>query len=651
MSTQPKSPLPCAKGGARLPCARDLSRLGDSSDIFSAIINNANEAVLITQDGVIQAANKKASEISGRTLEELRSQPFLEFLHPEDRQLALERYLTRLDGREPEERLWVVRLMDKSGGVRYLESTGASITYEGKPAALHFFTDVTRRLQAEAQIRASETQYRYLVENASDAICIIQDRELCFFNKAAAAMLGYTHEEVLEIDLLDLVHPDFRERVVNAHLKRLKGEKVPNPYNFDAVAKSGKRINAQLTAAVIEWEGKPALLVLVRDVTESRKREEQIQQARRMEALGALAGGIAHDFNNLLMAIQGHASLMLLSSDLDRKKTKSLRCIEQCVRSGAELTSQLLGYAKGGKYQVRPHNLNTIIENTAAMFGRARKEIRIHLDLSPELWASEVDRAQIEQVLLNIYVNAWHAMDRGGDLFIRSCNCTVDEIQARGMEVAPGKFAKISITDTGVGMDEDTRKRIFEPFFTTREMGRGTGLGMASAYGIVKNHGGFIHVYSEKGRGATFSVFLAASETCIREAAPKNQTAALHRGRGLVLLADDEAMIRDVGGRMLHELGYEVITAADASEAVQLFRQNARDIKLVILDVIMPGSDVDEALRIIRKSSPEARILLSSGYSVEGQARSLMEMGCHGFIQKPFDIEELAGKIQAIQTH
>ncbi|MBI9077951.1 MAG: PAS domain S-box protein [Desulfatibacillum sp.] len=634
-------------GGASSGCTMDLSHAIDDAQIFATILNHANEAVIITQDGVVQAANRQAIVISGRSLEELSAQPFIEFVHPDDRGAVFERHLMRLSNQNPAEKFHVFRLLDKEGNTHYLETTGASILFRGKTAGLAFMTDVTRRRQAEAQIRASEAQYRYLVENASDAIAIIQDRAIRFINQASASMLGYSPLEVQSMDVLDLVHPESRDNVVSTHQKRLKGERVANPYNFDALTKTGKRLNAQLTAAMIEWEGRPALLALVRDVTESRKLEEQLQQAQRMEALGTLAGGIAHDFNNLLMAIQGHASLMLLGDSLGEQQIKSLKCMERCVRSGAELTSQLLGYAKGGRYEVRSRDINVIVEGTAAMFGRARREIRIHKDLAPDLWASDVDQTQIEQVLLNIYVNAWHAMDQGGDLYIRTCNSLVDSVQARGMGIEPGKYVKIAITDTGVGMDEATRKRIFEPFFSTREMGRGTGLGLASAYGIIKSHGGFIHVYSEKGKGATFSIFLASSKREAEAALPV--VSALHRGQGLVLLADDEEMIRDVGSRMLRELGYDVITAVNGNEAIRLFREHAGKIRLVILDVIMPGSDATEAFKAIRKMAPGARILLSSGYSVEGQARGLMEMGCNGFIQKPFDIEELAGKILSVR--
>ena len=633
-------------GKGNLSRTQNLSHVLDDPRIFATVMDHANEAVIITRDGVILAANREATIISGWSVEEMSTKPFLEFVHPEDRRIVEERYRMRLSNQAPDEKFQVFRLLDKKGNTRHLEATGTSIKWKGKPAGLHFLTEVTRRLQAEAQIRASEAQYRYLVENASDAIAIIQDRAIRFINQASASMLGYLPEEVTTMDVLNLVHPDSREHVIAASNRRFKGERIENPYNFDALTKSGKRINAQLTAAMIEWEGRPALLALIRDVTESRKMEEQLQQAQRMEALGTLAGGIAHDFNNLLMAVQGHASLMLLGTSQGDQYYKSLKCIEQCVKSGAELTSQLLGYAKGGRYQVRPKNINSIIQSTAAMFGRARREIRIHQDLAPDLWISDVDQTQIEQVLLNLYVNAWHAMDQGGDLSIRTTNCTVNPVQALGMGIGPGKYVKVVITDTGIGMDEATRKRIFEPFFTTREMGRGTGLGLASAYGIIKSHGGFIQVYSEKGKGATFSIFLARSEKAPENREPAPSTA--YQGEGLVLLADDEEMIRDVGSQMLTELGHNVITAADGHEAVRMFKEQAQEIKLVILDVIMPGSDVTEVFKIIREISPDARILLSSGYSVEGQAQKLMDKGCNGFIQKPFNMEELADKVRAV---
>ena len=230
-----------------------------------------------------------------------------------------------------------------------------------------------------------------------------------------------------------------------------------------------------------------------------------------MEAIGTLAGGIAHDFNNLLMGILGNATLTLMNMDPGHPGYDRLKNIEKYVQSGADLTRQLLGFARGGKFEVRPTNLNELIQRTSEMFGRTKKEITISLNLQKDIWTVDVDRGQIEQVLLNFYVNAWQAMPEGGNLHLQTANEMLDDSYIQAFSVIPGNYVRFSITDTGVGMDPNTQKRVFEPFFTTKEKGRGTGLGMASAYGIIKNHGGFINVNSEKGRGTSFTVYLPAS--------------------------------------------------------------------------------------------------------------------------------------------
>jgi PAS domain S-box-containing protein len=374
--------------------------------------------------------------------------------------------------------------------------------------------------------------------------------------------------------------------------------------------------------------------------------EAQLVQAQKLEAIGTLAGGIAHDFNNILMAIQGRASLMLLHEGDESPYGEDLRAIEGLVARAADLTKQLLGFARGGKYEVKVTDLNELISKNSEIFGRTKKEVKIHRRFAEGLWMVKVDRGQIEQVLLNLYVNAWQAMPGGGELYLQTENVVLDETYVKPFKVTRGNYIKVTVTDTGVGMDEETQQRIFEPFFTTREFGRGTGLGLAMVYGIVKNHGGIINVYSEQGHGTTFTIYLPASGTDVT--GEEQASAEIVRGEGTILLIDDEEMIREVGVRILEALGYRVIAAGSGDEAMEVYRERSGEIDLAIVDMIMPGVSGGAVFDRLRGINPKVKVLLASGYSLNGEARGILERGCDGFIQKPFDVRVLSRKVREI---
>ncbi len=385
---------------------------------------------------------------------------------------------------------------------------------------------------------------------------------------------------------------------------------------------------------------------IFKDISEQKTLESQLLHAQKMEAVGTLAGGIAHDFNNLLTGIQGYASLMFLDMNITHPLYDKLKGIEDQVRSGAELTKQLLGFARGGKYEIAVTDMNEIISKTSAMFGRTKKEITIHRNYKDNICAVEVDRGQMEQVLLNIYVNAWQAMPAGGDLYLETANVFLDEESARPYGVKPGRYVRVAVTDTGVGMDEQTRERIFEPFFTTKEMGRGTGLGLASVYGIVKGHNGIIDVYSEKGHGATFTIYLPASEKeLVRE---EKVFTDIVRGEGTILLVDDEDVIIDVGSEILEVLGYKVSVARSGREAIEIYKEKQNEIDMVILDMIMPEMDGGETFNALKSIDPGIKVILSSGYSADARSTRMMEEGCYGFIQKPYSVNTLSQKVKEV---
>jgi len=506
--------------------------------------------------------------------------------------------------------------------------------------------DISARRQAEEALKRSEEKYRTLFEDSRDAV-YITTREGKFIeaNQSFLDLFGYSREEIIDLKAQEAyVNPDDRSRFQ----KEIEQKGSLRDFEVKLRRKDATEMDCLISATVRRADDGSILGYqgIIRDITEKKRLEAQFQAAQRMEAIGTLAGGLAHDFNNILMGIQGNTSLILLNKTSTHPDYERLKNIEQGAKTGAELTRQLLGFARGGKYEVKPTALDELIERTSDMFGRTKKEIAIHTKYQKDIWAVEVDQGQIEQVLLNLYVNAWQAMPGGGDLYIETENVTLDEDYVKPFDVEPGRYVKISVTDTGVGMDEATKQRIFEPFFTTKEMGRGTGLGLASVYGIIRNHGGIINVYSEKGKGTTFEIYLPVSQ---RELIKEEELSEeLLKGTETILLVDDEDMIIDVGQGMLKALGYTVLVARGGKEAIELYKANRDKIDMVILDMIMPGVGGGETYDRIKEIKPDIKVLLSSGYSINGQAEEILDRGCDGFIQKPFNMRQFSQKIREI---
>jgi len=385
---------------------------------------------------------------------------------------------------------------------------------------------------------------------------------------------------------------------------------------------------------------------VVIDVSERKRLEAQLRHAQKMEALGTLAGGMAHNFNNLLMGIQGNASLMLLETDPTHANYQRLKNIEKSVQSTSKLTSQLLGYARKGRYEIRPITLNQLVEETSDTFGETRKEITVHRELAKDLFGIKADQGQIEQVLLNLYVNAADAMPGGGDLFLRTMNVAHEDMRGKPYKVKPGNYVSLTVRDTGIGMDKGTMVRIFDPFFTTKGMGRGTGLGLASVYGIIKAHGGYIDGNSKKGHGSTFEIYLPASEKKVIE--EKRLAIEVPKGKETILLVDDEEIVLDASEQMLEKMGYKVLVARSGKEAIELYKENKDKIDMVLLDMIMPGMGGGETYDRMKEVNPNVKVILSSGYSIDGRATEILERGCDGFIQKPFSMMELSQRIREI---
>jgi signal transduction histidine kinase/ActR/RegA family two-component response regulator len=381
---------------------------------------------------------------------------------------------------------------------------------------------------------------------------------------------------------------------------------------------------------------------LAQEIDMQKKRAD----SEKFRALGQMASGMAHDFNNVLMGIEGNISLMLLETGPEDRSHEKLRDIEAYVKSGAEVTRQLLQFSSGGRQQLKPVDMNAIVDKGIRLFGRTKKEIRIETNYRKDLWTTEVNQEQIEQVLLNLFVNAWQAMPGGGNIHIETENVRVGRKMSKQSGMKAGKYIKVSITDSGEGMDKATRERIFEPFFTTKQMGRGTGLGLATAYGTIRDHGGLIDVRSRPGQGTTIDLYLPASEkSAAKETEPPEHVC---KGTETILLVDDEGMIIKVCKQMLGALGYRVLMARGGQAALDILAKQKDRIDLIILNLMMPGMGGGETYDRIREIDPGARVLLSTGYSVEGEAAMILARGCDGFVQKPFNIDHLSKSVRGV---
>ena len=627
--------------------------LDQSEEQYRRLVEISPDTIMVHSEGKIQYVNPAGVKLFGASgPEELIGRLYLDIVHPDDRAGSKERMRKMIEEgmvapfREH-------RLITLDCRKINVESTGTTFKHQEKIMIQTVIHDITERKKAENALTESERHYRRLMDMMPDAVAVWADEKIVFANQAAARILGAADaDKLIGRSYWKVVHPDYHEIGKKRVEKAQKGEQV-SLLEFRFVRLDGETIYCESTGGAITFHGGPAVVSIWRDITDRKKAEDekarlasQLLHVQKMEAVGTLAGGIAHDFNNLLMGIQGHTSLMLMDSDSSHPMFEHLNEIKNHVKSSVNLTKQLLGFARGGKYEARTTDLNELVKNQTRMFQRTRKEITIYENYEKPLWATEVDRGQIEQVLLNLYVNAWQAMPGGGDLTVKTENILIDEKYVAHFEVTSGKYVKISVSDTGVGMDETTRQRIFEPFFTTRDMGRGTGLGLASVYGIIKNHEGFINVYSELGEGTTFTVYLPASGQAV--AKEKKAYDRLVEGHGTILLVDDEKMIIGVGKQIIKRLGYDVLTAGGGKEAIEIYKENRDKIDLVILDMIMPVMGGGETFEKLKEIDSNVRVLLSSGYSLTSEASEIIAKGCAGFIQKPFYMKELSQKIAEI---
>ena len=585
-------------------------------------------------------------------------------LHPDDLPAVAASIVASATTLEPWRLEYRVRFPD--GEVRWLlghanpaRQPDGSVLWHG------YISDVTERRRADEALRASEEKYRLLVENANEAIYVVQEGRICFANGICASLLGLSIEQLLGRHVLDFVPPEAREQAIDHHRRTLRGDRTPGLTEFPVRANDGRIGWAEVNAVRITWDGAPATLNFATDITERRRAQEErldlerrFLHAQKLESLGVLAGGIAHDFNNLLMAILGN--LDLAAEDLRGSPARhSVVEAWRAARRAADLTHQMLAYSGRGRFVLERIDLGTFVnENVHMLKAALSKTITLEVSGPSLLPPIRADRGQLQQVVMNLITNASEAVgQQPGRVSITTGvqTCSANDLAASRLEEKPppGPFVYLEVADTGCGMDAATRERLFEPFFTTKFTGRG--LGMAALLGILRGHGGAVFVDSEPQRGTRVRVLFPASTDETRQDAgtspaagtPARSAPAGAIGR-LVLVVDDEASVRELCERTLRRMGYRTLAAADGVEALRLFEGRSEEIGAVILDLTMPNMDGVSTFSALRRIRADVRVILSSGYSEHETLRRFPQEGPAGFIQKPYELARLRDALERL---
>jgi PAS domain S-box-containing protein len=648
-----------AKVARLIERARSEEALRESEDRFHSTFDQA--AVGIAHVGIAGEwllVNQKVCDILGYTSDELLQMTFQDVTHSDDLEADLANVRTLLAG-ELSNYVMKKRYVRKDGALIWIQLT-VSLTRDRLGFPKYFISvleDISERQQAEEALRQSEQRYRLLFENNPHPMWVYDIESLRFLavNNAAVHHYGFSHEEFIGMTIKD-IRPKADVPVLPDEISMLvEGVNLSGVWKHRK--KDGTLIDVQIVAHHLDFAGRRAALVLAHDITEQkaaeealRRSEEKLQQSQKLEAVGRLAGGLAHDFNNILTAITGYSDLVLRRLTAADPMRQNVEEIRRAANRAASLTHQLLAFSRKQIMQVKVLDLNAIVLDMKAFLRRViGEDIDFSTNLEPEVGMVKADPSQLEQVIMNLAVNARDAMPEGGKLTIETKNVFLEQRDVDDqLSVKPGKYTVLSVSDTGAGMESETQKRIFEPFFTTKEQGKGTGLGLSMVYGIVKQSGGSIRVYSEAGRGTTFKIYLPLVEESGRRDQPVASLPDVPRGTETVLVVEDEDIVRELVREVLEVEGYSVVSARRGKDALKLCVEHPEAISLLVTDVVMPemsGRELAERLTEIR---PEVRVLFISGYTDDSVIRhGVLEAGT-AFLQKPFTPNELARKVRGV---
>ncbi|MBI9087910.1 MAG: PAS domain S-box protein [Desulfobacterium sp.] len=492
----------------------------------------------------------------------------------------------------------------------------------------------------------SEEKYRLLVDNANDAIFIAQDGVIKFPNPKTETLTGYSAKELVTMHIDTLIHPEDRAHVLDRHTRRLKGEKVVNNYSFRIINKPGIEKNVQFNTILIQWEGRVAALNFLRDITEQKRLEAQLQQSRKMESIGTLAGGIAHDFNNILSPIVGYTEMLIEDVPDDSPLRNSLNGIYSGALRACDLVKQILTFSHQDHNELKSIRIQPVIKEALKLIrSTIPTSIEIKQDIRSDCGIIKADSTQIHQIIMNLTTNAYHAMADTGQLSVVLEEIWLAEHELITPEMKPGLYACLTVADTGLGMDKNMIEKIFNPFFTTKEKGKGTGMGLSVVHGIVKSMGGVIQVWSEPGKGTDFHVYLPVEKKHSKEEAIQRKE-TIQGGTERIMLVDDEDAIVKMEKQMLERLGYQVVSQVDSLATLETFRASPDQFDMVITDMAMPNMSGDKLAAELIKIRPDIPILLCTGYSEKIPEKMAASMGIQNVLMKPIAKKDLANKIR-----
>ena len=542
--------------------------------------------------------------------------------------------------------------INNNGARRFLE-VDASMLRENEKLTGHLviLRDITEAMAAQEALRRSEERFKSLSENAPVIIVILDVAGIItYVNPTWEKILGHAKDAVEGRPFTDFINDEERRRCNQIYQRLMSGKQTMAESSVRVQSESGEMHIFDFTASVnSDQEGRiTGFIGIAKDTTEETRLQSQLMQSQKMEAIGTLAGGIAHDFNNILMGMQANVSLLRIEAGNDALAREKLRRIEDQIQSGASLTRQLLGYARKGQSVIRPVDLHRLIEDTLNVVQRTNKKIRIHRHLEARPPILNADQGQMEVVLLNLFINAVDAMPNSGELTVATRRLLDEELKEQWGELSPGPYIEIRVADTGIGMDETTIKRIFEPFFTTKEIGRGTGLGLASVYGVVKSHHGHIRVASGLGEGATFLLLFPAAGDALPKPREKTPVPLIGSNGRNVLVVDDEAVILEYVGELVEGLGFKALLSTSGQEAIRIYEARSDVIDVVILDMIMPEMDGYEVFTALSALNPNLKVIIASGSEMDDRSKKILEQGRHFFLKKPFTLDEMVSAFACV---